>query len=77
MSDTHDPSRREFVAGATAAVALGAAAAGTGGPARAAASTPLTDLGAVEAIGRMTRGEISAEHYASALLARCAARRGR
>ncbi len=31
----------------------------------------LTDLGAVEAIALMTRGELSAERYAAALLARC------
>lgn len=75
MNGPSDPSRREFVAGATAAVALGAAAAGTSPAVSAATNEMLTDLGAVEAVGRMTRGELSAEEYAGALLARCHAAR--
>jgi Asp-tRNA(Asn)/Glu-tRNA(Gln) amidotransferase A subunit family amidase len=72
MTEPRDFSRREFVAGATAAVAVSASgaslAAGIASPA-----SPLTELGAVEAIARMTRGEMSAESYAKALLARCGA----
>lgn len=72
MNEPSDISRREFVAGATAAVAVSAAAtslgAGTDSP-----NAALTELGAVEAIARMTRGELSAERYAEALLTRCGA----
>jgi mandelamide amidase len=63
-------SRREFLAGATSAV-LFQAAAGAAGAGSAAAGS-LTDLSAAEAIAQMTRGELSVEHYATALLARCA-----
>ena len=38
-------------------------------------SPALIDLGAVDAVARMTRGELSAERYAQALLGRCAAGR--
>jgi len=38
-------------------------------------SSALVDLGAVEAVARMSRGEMSAERYAGALLERCAAGR--
>ena len=64
-----DRSRREFMVGATAALALSTtrSAAGRGG----ADAASLTDLGAVEAIARMTRGDLTAERYAGALLARC------
>ena len=69
MKEPRDISRRDFVAGATAAVALSAAGnragADTAGPASA-----LTALSAVEAVARMTRGELSAERYAQALLER-------
>jgi Asp-tRNA(Asn)/Glu-tRNA(Gln) amidotransferase A subunit family amidase len=68
MNEPRDISRRDFVAGATAAVAVSAAGASAG----ASAGAALTDLGAVEAIARMSRGELSVERYAQALLARCA-----
>ncbi|MFI4889340.1 MAG: indoleacetamide hydrolase [Steroidobacterales bacterium] len=75
MNGPHDMSRRDFVAGATATVALSAAglpAGAAGAAARPeAGGAALTELGAVEAIARMTRGELSAERYAAALLARC------
>jgi indoleacetamide hydrolase len=69
VSGTPDLSRREFVAGATAAVVMSANAGtpGLGGP----GATSLTDLDAVEAIARMRRGELTSEQYAAALLARC------
>jgi Asp-tRNA(Asn)/Glu-tRNA(Gln) amidotransferase A subunit family amidase len=67
MNEPRDISRREFVAGATAAVAVSAAGTSTG----ATTAARLTDLTAVEAVARMTRGELSAESYAEALLARC------
>ncbi len=53
---------------------LGAAAATTLGRARvsaAATPSPLLELGAAEAVARMTRGELAAERYAAALLERC------
>ena len=40
---------------------------------RGAQAHDLGDLSAVEAVGRMSRGELSAERYAEALLARCRA----
>jgi mandelamide amidase len=67
MSEPRDISRREFVAGATAAVAIAPGAAALS----AALPDPLCDLDAVEAIARIARGDLSAERYAGALLARC------
>jgi hypothetical protein len=63
MNEPRDISRREFVAGATAAVAVSAAGPTVGASATDSATT-LTDLSAVEAIARMTRGEVTAERYA-------------
>jgi Asp-tRNA(Asn)/Glu-tRNA(Gln) amidotransferase A subunit family amidase len=68
-------SRRTFVLGASAVVALRAA------PELGYASSPntaaadLVGLSATEAAARIARGEFSAEDYARALLSRCAARR--
>jgi indoleacetamide hydrolase len=70
MNEPPDLSRREFVAGATAAVAVSAAGPGVGASSTDSATT-LTDLSAVEAVARMTRGDLTAERYAEALLARC------
>jgi len=68
LSDAPHLSRRRFVAGASAMLVPSVrAAAGM----RGASTAPLTDLSAVEAIALMTRGELSAERYAEALLARC------
>ncbi len=67
--------RRTFVLGAAAAATVAAAR----GPAAAGSSQPqmsqLTELGAVEAVAQMSRGELSAERYAEALLDRCRAAR--
>ncbi len=75
MPDHADRSRRSFVLKAAAAVAAGALR-----PSRAmAAMSPaagrqgLVEITAVEAVARMSRGELRAEDYAAALLARCAA----
>jgi indoleacetamide hydrolase len=65
-------SRRAFVLGASATIAWRAPAAAPGSSLH----TPLTDLSAAEAVGRMRRGELSAEKYAGALLERCAAQHG-
>ncbi len=67
MSEPPDISRRTFVLGTTATVAMsaaGASAGGTGGTA------DLCDLGAAEAVAQMSQGSLSAERYAEALLAR-------
>ena len=77
MSDRGRITRRGFVAGASA-LALGAGAAEPERPGRAPlAAMPnrdaaLLNLSAVEAVRLMTAGELAAEHYAQALLARCA-----
>src|SRR5450755_787631 len=71
MSDSRDVSRQTFVLGASAVVAM------TATPATFAGSLPdddaaqLLKLSAGEAVARMSRGEITAERYASVLLARC------
>jgi mandelamide amidase len=65
--------RRAFIKSASAAsAALGAM------PVMAAGLSPenqLTDLSAGEAVARMSRGDMTVEHYAQALLARCEAMR--
>ncbi len=70
MSDSHDAVRRHLVLGAAAAAGTsalrGLAAAGVRNP-----PSTLSDLSAVEAVARMSRGEMSCEHYAEALLQRC------
>ena len=76
MSNTRTVSRRAFLVGASAAVAVTRIPEAIGAAAAAGSSASLVDLvdlGAVEAVGAMSRGEISAERYASALLGRCAA----
>ena len=72
-SDPHDLSRRSFVIGASATMAITAAPAAFSTPAPASAASPLLDLSAVDAVARISRGEMTAEAYASALLARCEA----
>jgi indoleacetamide hydrolase len=71
MSDPQDLSRRSFVFGASATVAMGAAPTV---PADAEA-VRLVNLSAEEAVAQMARGELSAERYATALLERCTAGR--
>src|SRR5580704_11595756 len=72
MPHPDDPTRRRFVLGAagTAAAALPALR----GLSMAADDDPrsrLAGLTAVEAVARMSRGELSCERYAAALLERC------
>ena len=70
MSDDHDAIRRNLVLGAAAVAgvtALRSLAADVKSPPPAS----LTDLSAVEAVARMSRGEMTCEHYAEALLGRC------
>jgi indoleacetamide hydrolase len=72
MSEPRDSSRRDFVVGASAVVALGAGALDAPAAHRLAVATALTDLSATEAVAQMTSGELSCEQYATALLERCA-----
>ncbi len=79
MPERHDAARRTLLKGAAAATAVVAVR----GRARAGPSQPpsntanqmpqLAELSAVEAVARMSRGELRAERYAQALLARCEA----
>jgi Asp-tRNA(Asn)/Glu-tRNA(Gln) amidotransferase A subunit family amidase len=64
VSEPPEITRRAFVLGTTASVAMSAAGASAGGTA------DLCDLSAVEAIAHMSQGSLSAERYAEALLAR-------
>lgn len=70
MAELPALSRRSFVLGASAALAV-TQVPPVGSAAPAPAGT-LPELSAVEAVGAMSRGEITVEAYATALLARCA-----
>jgi Asp-tRNA(Asn)/Glu-tRNA(Gln) amidotransferase A subunit family amidase len=72
MSD-RDPTRRAFLLGAGAAAAASAVRGLAVAGSRGAPIHDLGDLSAVEAVGLMSRGELSVERYAEALLARCRA----
>jgi indoleacetamide hydrolase len=72
MSEPADISRRAFVLGTTATVAISAAGAKThAGADTPAGSAGLCDLSAVEAVAQMSQGALTSERYAQALLARC------
>ena len=73
MSDPDRLSRRAFVAGTVAAAA--AVAEGIAPRDSQPATSPLTGLSACDAVQSMVRGELTAEQYAGALLARCEAQR--
>jgi Asp-tRNA(Asn)/Glu-tRNA(Gln) amidotransferase A subunit family amidase len=75
VPDPQEVSRRSFMLGASATVALSAAATLPALPGDAEAAE-LINLSAGEAVARMSRGELSVERYATALLERCAAGRG-
>ena len=76
MSTTEDVPRRSFLAGASATLAMSMApGALRGGPAHPGEQS-LLELSATEAVARMSRGDITAEHYAHALLDRCTAGQG-
>jgi len=74
MSDPEWWSRRAFVAGTVAATAIsvteGIAAADSKS-----STAPLAELSAYDAVQSMVRGDLTAEHYAGALLARCESQR--
>jgi indoleacetamide hydrolase len=71
MSEIRDPMRRTFMVGAAAAAAVSTVRGLALANSNSSRAPQLTELSAVEAIGRMSRGELSAERYAEALLARC------
>jgi indoleacetamide hydrolase len=75
MSEFRDPTRRAFVLGAAAAAAASAVRGVAMADSRDAQALKLSELSAVEAVDQMSRGELSAERYAEALLARCQAAR--
>src|SRR3984957_16572210 len=70
-----DAARRAFVLKAAAAAGLSAVPGLSMAEAPSSAHGHLTDLTAVEAVGRMSRGELTCERYAQALLERCRAAR--
>jgi Asp-tRNA(Asn)/Glu-tRNA(Gln) amidotransferase A subunit family amidase len=71
MSESCELSRRNFVLGASATVAMSAAPVAFTGEWPAENSERLWKLSAGEAVARISRGEITAERYAGALLQRC------
>ena len=75
MLKSRDLSRRSFVLGASAAIAMTATRRAFADTAADGATAKLLNLSAGEAVARMLRGEITVERYASALLARCEALR--
>jgi indoleacetamide hydrolase len=70
-----DAARRAFVLQAAAAAGLSTVPGLSMAQTPPSAHAPLTDLTAVEAVGRMSRGELTCERYAQALLERCRAAR--
>jgi indoleacetamide hydrolase len=75
MLKSRDLSRRTFVLGASAAVAMATTRRAFANAAADEATAGLLNLSAGEAVARMSRGEITVERYVSALLARCEALR--
>lgn len=81
MSEPPEITRRAFILGTTAGVALSAAAARTpaAGPSVASAAdatAALCNLSAAEAVMHMSQGALTSERYAQALLDRCQQARG-
>jgi Asp-tRNA(Asn)/Glu-tRNA(Gln) amidotransferase A subunit family amidase len=71
MKDPEDISRRALLVRISAAIAVGVASAE--GCATTSRRSGVNDLSAMEAVARMTRGDLSAEAYAQALVERCSA----
>jgi indoleacetamide hydrolase len=71
MSNSDNVSRRAFMRGMAGAAAMTAPFAMWANPGPEGDSAELLQLSAGEAVARMSRGEITAECYARALLARC------
>lgn len=70
MSEPADISRRSFVLGTTATVAMSAAGA-KGAGVGSSGNSELCNLSAVAAVSHMSQGSLTCERYAQALLARC------
>lgn len=73
MSRPDEMTRRDFVAAAAATAALTVGCRSAAPPPPALTAADLIELSAVDAVGAMTRGEVTAERYAAALLERCRA----
>jgi len=73
--DPPDRCRRHFLLGSTAAMAMGMTNIRSVVSAAPPEAAELIELSASEAVRRMTRGELTCERYATALLARCEATR--
>jgi mandelamide amidase len=72
VSEPPDISRRTFILGTTATVAMSAAGARTESDSvKAPTDADLCNLSAVEAVAHMSKGALTSERYAQALLARC------
>jgi Asp-tRNA(Asn)/Glu-tRNA(Gln) amidotransferase A subunit family amidase len=76
MTNSADLSRRAFLGGTSATLALGLAPAALRAADAQSGDGSLLELSAVEALARIARGELSAENYARALLERCRAGHG-
>jgi Asp-tRNA(Asn)/Glu-tRNA(Gln) amidotransferase A subunit family amidase len=77
MTKRRDVSRRRFIASASVAVAATVVGCGQEAPPpkHAPNSAQLLELSAVDAVAALSRGEITAERYASTLLAQCERRK--
>ena len=71
MAESRDIPRRDFVLGVSATVAVTASPVSFPGALSMADAAQLLTLSAGEAVERMSRGEVTVEHYASVLLERC------
>jgi Asp-tRNA(Asn)/Glu-tRNA(Gln) amidotransferase A subunit family amidase len=71
MTDSDNVSRRAFIRGVAGAAVMTAPFVSSADPRPDGDSAALLQLTAGEAVARMSRGEITAEHYARVLLARC------
>jgi len=71
MAESRDIPRRDFLLGASATVAMAASPVSFPGALSKVDDAQLLKLSAGEAVERMSRGEITVERYASALLERC------
>jgi Asp-tRNA(Asn)/Glu-tRNA(Gln) amidotransferase A subunit family amidase len=71
MAESRDIPRRDFILGASATVAVTTSPISMSGVSGMGDAAPLLKLSAGEAVGHMSRGEITVERYASALLERC------
>src|ERR1700680_2222959 len=74
MSNRDRLSRRAFVVG-TVAAAVSVAEGNAPRDSKTSATLPLNELSACDAVQSMVRGELTAERYAAALLARCESQR--